>query len=240
MPLRLFLAYDWNMDLLAAGLWILAIGTAFDFRYIQRAFRWDWIRLGLGALAGLYLLIPFQLGTTTDADSRLLPALLVCALAVVISLPVRRPALGAALLAVCLGVRFGSIVSNWDRLSERLDSASRSLAVFEPGSRVMPVILIPTNSKEYPEQHFVSWAVISRDIFVPTMLAYRGQQPLAVTIPCGLYLRELPDSCAVDEKQVRQCYDYLWVYNPKGKRLRLPNSFERVFSDDSLTVWRVR
>ena len=105
-------------------------------------------------------------------------------------------------------------------------------------------MLLPEQSKNYPEYHFAAWAVPSRGAFLPTLFAQPDQQPLRI-VPPYAFAAGLPkdcngpDVCTLREAALRDKYDYVWLYNPLGKAVRAPASFARVFSEGAVTVWRV-
>lgn len=259
-PLTLFRAYDWRTDAVVVALWGLAAACLFGplvWRRIlpslaRRANRSS-LTLRVGArleggapllgflvLGVLYLVIPYQLGSTSDTDTRLLPALLVCALALLGSLPMRRLAPGLGLLAVCLLVRFGAVVYAWDRFAPRLDAHARAFAALEPGGRVLPVVLVPEDSKDYPEKHFLAWAVVSRHIFDPTLFALPDQHTLRITAPRPRCLTVKQGVCEVAETPTRACYDCVWVDNPANRAVRLPPGCDRIFANVPVDPRRVR
>ena len=158
------------------------------------------------------------------------PVLFVLALAAVGAVPLRRPRLGAVLLAACLLLRFGSILHAWDGLCGRLDAEARSFAVFRPGDRVLPVVLLPKRTKNYPEYHFAAWAAPDRGVFLPTLFTLPDQQPLRIVPPFAFAAGlpkgcDGPDACTLREAPLRDKYDYIWLYNPAGKAVRAPASF---------------
>lgn len=242
-PLEIFAGYDLRVDLPACMLWAAAVAATFAMPRFKDLAK-GWLPLALAALSAVYLILPLQLGSTNEADTRVLPVLFVVALAAVGSAPLRRPRLGAVLLAACLLLRFGSILHAWDGLCGRLDADARSFAVFAPGDRVLPVVLLPERSKNYPEYHFAAWAVPGRGAFLPTLFAQSDQQPLRI-VPPYAFAAGLPkgcngpDACTLREAPLRDKYDYVWLYNPVGKAVRAPASFSRVFSEGAVTVWRV-
>jgi hypothetical protein len=238
MPLVLFRGYDGLTDVLVVGLWAAAAVAFFGKPWPVG--RGGWPALAAAALLALYLVLPFQWGTTSDADSRLLPALLTCVLAWLAARPVRWPRLGAALLAVALIVRGGAVWHAWHRLDDRLQQEAPSFAHLEDGARVLPAVLISDITKEDPENHFTCLAVIAKRAFVPTVFAYRDQQPLNLhgyVLPAGAVKGGV---YTPDAEAVAAHYDYLWVYNPHGIELRLPAHWERTFAGGYVTLWRVR
>ncbi len=254
--------YSIPADLVSGGLWLAAIGAFFGTAL--RALPRHWIGLATVVLALSYVVLPLQWGWTYFADSRLLPALFVCGLAWLGTLPLRGVVLGSVLLAAGLLVRLGSIGSAWQGLDARLQEAARSFTVMQPESRVLPAVLVPDAGKDHPEWHFISQAVMDRRAFVPTMFAFRDQQPLRLTAyadPPGTLPRD--GWLLEDERQrgptfgnggrimVRDGvldlthdpatahYDYLWVYNPERVALALPAHWTKLFTGDAISVWRI-
>jgi hypothetical protein len=238
VPLTVFRGYSTTADVAAFLLWAAAAVSIFGVTAIKGVRR-DWLSLGLFAMIALYLVLPYQAQRTSDADSRLLPAILICAVACLGKLPLRRLAPGAVLLAASLVVRDGSIIRAWDRLSDRLASHARAFPPIERGGRVLPAVLLPGTSKEFPEAHFLCWAVIQRGAFVPSLFAYKEQQPLKLTLSCPDPLERGPQGYTINERTAQQYFDYAWVYNPKGERLLIPSGWRRLYSANSLTLWQI-
>jgi len=216
----LFRAYDTRFDAAALLPWLAAVLVAFGGALLQRRPA-SWLLLAMAALLGLYLLIPYQLGTTSDTDSRVLPALLVCGLAWLALQPAAHFRLALVLIALSLVIRQAGIQLAWHQVAGRLQSHIRALEVLPASARVLPVVHVPAQSKDYPEQHFVAWAVIQCGCFVPTLFADPGQHTLRIQQPAG------------------SAYDLLWVDNLDGKTIAIPEGSERLFAEGSLSVWRV-
>jgi hypothetical protein len=241
--LGIFRGYDWKSDAAVLLLWLGAVVVGFRFRAGDD--RRGGLLLSVFALAGLYLVLPFQLGSTSDTDTRLLPALLVCLVGYLGRFPTRRmvPALG--LLALALLLRYGSVIVAWERLRDRLDVASESLDVIAPGSRVLPVVMVPTLNKEWPECHFVCWSVVRRGTFVPYLFHARDQQPLAIREPYQGGV--LPDLRLIggraglpDLNLIRTHFDVVWLVTHERQPPPRPEAFEELFSRDGVKVWRIR
>ena len=234
-----FRGYDWRIDAATGLLWLAAVAACFG--PLSRRDRVPrGLLLSVAVLAVLYVVVPYQLGTTSDADSRALMPLLVCAIAVVSFLPLRRPGLGLTLLAVCLLLRYGSVLAAWHDFDARLAPQARAFAKLQPRSRVLPVLLAPHGHKDDLEQHFLAWAVVERDVYLPSLFAIGGQQPLTLHGPPEASLREQDGTLTIDEASLRGQYDYVWVLNLEGKELRLPDCCESIFHEGPLEIWQVR
>ena len=238
MPLTIFRGYSTAADAVALLLWGGAIATMFGVTRL-RGIRRDWLPFGVAVLATFYLVLPFQFRSTTDADSRLLPAVIIGVVACLGTLPLHRLALGAALLALCLVVRYGSIIRAWDRLSDRLAVHAQTFEIIETGSRVLPVLLNPLN-KENPEGNFLCWAVIRKGAFVPQMFASPDQQPLRLTLHSPNSVACGPNGYWINAAQARLCFDYAWVYNPEGRAVHIPEEWRCLYSVNALTLWQIR
>ena len=249
MPLSIFHEYDVRADILFVLLWC---GAA--FLLFGRSLRLGHPRLAgpslFAALATIlfavsYAALPAEVGGTSGADARMLPALIVCALAWLGTMPSRWSRLGVALLAAAIVVRAADMFLAWDRLGARLQSEARSFDYIKPNSSVLPLILLSEFSKEHPEMHFASMAVIERHAYVPTLFAEADQQPLRLTGETRLVSREpllqqMPlsaDKRFTLSDPAAAAYDYLWIYNPEGAALNLPREWERVFIEGSVTLW---
>jgi hypothetical protein len=106
-------------------------------------------------------------------------------------------------------------------------------------SRVLPVVtteLVKTN----PEAHYLCWAVMEREIFVPTLFHLKDQHTLSLRAPGWLCARSADGSFDLRAELVRQEYDYVWVYNPDARVMHVPERFAKIYSDRGLTVWRVK
>jgi hypothetical protein len=232
-----FRGYDNLPDVAAGLLWAAALLVAFG-PGLRRARGRAWLLLAVALLFGLYLVIPYNLGSTSDADSRLLPPLLVCALAWLATLPVRWPRLALALVALGLLLRVGAVWHAWGRLAARQQSYARAFDLFPPGSRVLPYVLAPEGRPSPALRQFPCWAVLSREVFVPTLFSDPAQHALALNAEDTECLERGPGGPVLDADCARRWYDFLWVYNPYAAPFAAPEHFTKVFEADALTVWR--
>lgn len=217
----LFRAYNTRFDVAAIETWLAAGVMAFGGALLHHR-RASWLLLAMAALLGLYLLIPFQLGTTSDTDSRVLPALLVCLMAWLALLPAAHFRLALMFIALSLVIRQAGIQLAWNQMADRLEGHVRTLKRLPPGARVQPMVYVPAQSKDYPEQHFVAWAVIERGCFVPTLFADPGQHTLRI------------------EDSTPTRYDILWVDNPAGKTVAYPEGSKCQDISKPLSIWLLK
>jgi hypothetical protein len=236
--LGVFRSYDWWIDLVVAGLWAAALLAWFRFGRPSTPTRLTTPILGLGLLLIFYIFIPYELGTTSAADTRLIPAILVCTLAVVAGMPIRRPLAGACLLASCLIVRHVEIYQAWSRLGNRLDRYAEAFRFISPGSRILP-INIPSHvsSKEQPEHHFHCWAVIEKNVFDPLLFAHAGQFVLRRSFPESYPMKIDLSNC--NSNELSRSYDYLWIMNLESQAMSLPPGLDPIYIQGSLTLCRI-
>lgn len=243
MPLSLYHGYDGVTDVLSLVAWGAA--AAMLFKAARSGRRWVPHAVALATLVPLYLIIPFQLGGTSDTDTRVLPAITVCALAAAGSLSPRRVGPGLALLAACLSIRDAGIYRGMRERSDMLAAQAGAFELMPPNSRVLPLVAIPALTKKNAELHFACWAVVLRRAFVPTIFAFHDQQPLEVVGPnipgpAAFPVIRGPDGWVLDEAAVRRDYDFVWKYDENHIRIELPASFEEVFAGGGVRLFRVR
>lgn len=236
MPLTLFRTYDVRLDVLAFLMWATAIVLGFRFREGNGWHR-QWIWLAIAAFGLLYLLIPAQLGSTSATDSRLLPAILVCAAALMSRCSLARWKLALLLLVSSFALHNLSVIRAWDGLSVNLSREAEAIELLQAGSRVLPVSLVPHHSKEFPGFHFASWAVIDRHVYIPTLFSYSDQQPLRLTDRQPSAPFELNGVLHVPDRIAAEGYRYIWLYNPAGARVKIPPQYRRIFKSSDLAVY---
>ena len=89
----------------------------------------------------------------------------------------------------------------------------------------MPVQVTEDNTL-FPENHFLCWAVMDKQIFVPSLFAFGDQQPLRFLTSCQEYAQKTPAGWTFAREKVRECYQYLWIYNPRKEVVSIPKSYE--------------
>jgi hypothetical protein len=234
----LFGDYDAKTSALVLFIWAVAMLSTFSSRSLfWKCFRFEWLHLAIVMLVIAYLVLPHNL-LSVGADSRLLPAILVTVLSALGKLPVRRVAFAVVVLAACVVLRGGAVVRAWNGISVRLDSYAQAFALIEPGSRVMPVT--PTwVDYNYPDMAFYAWAAVSRDAFIPTLFSRQDSHVLHLTAQNTIFVKREVDRYEFEEGPVSDSYDYVWLYNPEQKAVRVPEGWRRVFSADPMSLWRV-
>jgi len=237
-----FLSYDRRIDLLVGLLWLLAFLAW--FRIQVPPLRPCAANLTAAVIFfALYWIMPSKLGSTAGADGRVLPAVFICVLAVISELPTPGMLLGGLLLTSCVLVRQIEVELSWNRISGRLQSYSEAFQDLPPGSKVLPVILLPHWGIEYVDRGFHSWAAVERGVFVPGLWTIPGQHPLRKSVEFEGFrssggVTAKGQTVELDDPRLLSFYDFLWVLNRSGAKLRVPPAFELLSTRGSLTVWK--
>jgi len=173
--------YDRIFDIICFASLVLAAGVAYVRHYLVVI---PALRLPLVLLGIVYLAAPSQLMTASAVDHRL-PLVMAAVLAAgtSVSAPTSRLIRLAAFAGLALflarmtevWVHWGEADAVYARLLPILDQVPRGgrLAVGHPPEAV--------GSSPIPTTHLPALAIVRRDAFVPTLFAFRGQQPVALT-----------------------------------------------------------
>jgi len=145
------------------------------------------LRLALFFLLFLYVIAPTQIMTASAVDHRLplLLAFMLTAATVASGLSVRQARYVAIFLCALFVVRMGLVLQAWE---EAAQAYRRDIAVLDrlpEGARV--ALAYPASAiavDPVPKTHLPLLAVIRRDAFVPTLFAFKAQQPVLLT-PLG-------------------------------------------------------
>ncbi len=175
--------YDRAFDIVCFALFLGLIGWLAATRRLRLAPR---LAGAAGLVFAAYLLLPSQIYGGSGADHRLPVAMFLLLIAAsAAKFPNRRTAAAIGVVAaVLLVARMAVIEYVWLR-ADRIYSADLAgidmlprgakLAVAYPASAV--------NFVPVPEVHLAVLAVARREAFVPTLFAYKGQQPIALKPP---------------------------------------------------------
>ncbi|HKX11135.1 MAG TPA: hypothetical protein VJN67_23250 [Stellaceae bacterium] len=173
--------YDRVFDVGCFVVLVLAAGLGFFRRHLKVI---PGLLPALGLLAVVYLAAPSQLMTASAVDHRLPLVIGLVLSAATIGPRVSSGGLRLAALA-CLALFLARMAEVWVHW-ERADAVyARLLPILDQvpeGGRVAvgyPADAV--NSTAVPTTHLPVLAIVRRDAFVPTLFAYRGQQPVALT-----------------------------------------------------------
>ena len=142
------------------------------------------LRLPLLLLALAFVLAPTQLMTASAVDHRMPLAIAVLLASATTAPALRRRtviATGTAGIALFL-FRMGLVTAQWQQAQPGYARELAILAQVPEGGRL--AVAYPAGaiaSDPAPTTHLPTMAVIERQAFVPTLFAYRGQQPVRLT-----------------------------------------------------------
>lgn len=203
--------------------------------------------VGVGCLA-MFLVGPTVLFGGAPADARfLLPAAALITLAFDFEFP--RPK-AITLLAVFVGLvvfRLGTIGYYWHGIDAELRGQVALFAAIPEGAKVYPMVKIadgPDEKKqELPMFHAVGYAVIDRRVYVPTLIAFAGHNPLRYKEPrvTGHADPEpFPPAEKVDWELIFARHDYLYCWHvPDTYRREIEKRCVPVVEKDGGSIWRV-
>lgn len=227
-----FMGYNHRTyDLALFACWLVAVGFLFRWREV----RWHWLGLAFAMLLVAYFLLPEAVGTTSIVYPRLLPVIVVVGIAYAATLPIRELR-WAVLLAGAIGAaRVALVAWNWSGLAAEIDENRTCFAKMQAESRVFPVNLEEVRFQK-PQITVLGWGVIERRLFVPTLLAIPGQQPLRLDV------ERLPGDRSEWISNIRKLavgYDYLWVYNPHRRPTDVPDEWPLICSSGNVSLFRI-
>jgi hypothetical protein len=223
-----FAAYHPVADVIAA---LLALAA------VVATVRVDWLTLSFLAFLVLYLVLPEAIATTSDVDSRMPPAAFGCLLGLLARLPLRRPALGAALVLATAVVRIGSIGVGWSQAAADNAADVAFIHQIPRGSRILAYSM-PPFKKAQPQVYIAAWAVPDRQALVSSLFADEGLQPLRLPVVPADYVS--PDGKGIVADKVRGAFDYVWLYNADGAPFGVPTDWSIVHRLGPIVVWKVR
>jgi hypothetical protein len=173
--------YDRVFDVGCFVLLVLLAGVAYARHHLVLV---PALRLPMALLAIVYLAAPAQLMTASAVDHRL-----PLAMAVILAAGTAAPALtrGLVRLIALAGLalflaRTAEVWVNWERADAVYARLLPILDQVPPGGRL--AVGYPPEaiaSSAIPITHLPTLAIMRRDAFVPTLFAYRGQQPVVLT-----------------------------------------------------------
>jgi hypothetical protein len=143
------------------------------------------LRIALAILFAVYLLLPSQMMTGSGVDRRIPIALFLLLIAATApALPARAARLLGIAIAAVFIARMAVIEAVWLK-ADRLYAADIAVIDSLPQGAKLAVANPPhdVNAGAIPQLHVATLAAARREAFVPTIFAYRTQQPLALRPP---------------------------------------------------------
>lgn len=209
--------YDVRADLAFALLVVAAVAGvlwAGGRRPSLRDFDRRLLAVGIGLLV-VFLAAPRDLITASGADARLILPAGVVLLVSYRGNPRtgRRVAYATALVAV-LAARVCVVWNEWARFEPAERRALALLDRVPEGARIFPIFAPAGGADEQKRErvfrHFVHYATIRRHAYVPSLFAWRGQQPLVFRVPPPEELTNGTEAPTVSRTALAT-YDYVWA-----------------------------
>lgn len=241
--------YNLKLDALL-GVVLLFVGVVLFRRATSVGVVWPTFLVSV-VCGVLFLAFPKAVLTAWSVDARfVVPATLLFVLSLRISVPRATGKFLLLLLLAVLSLRVGSAWAMWAALDARVAAQVRVLDTLPEGARVYPMYVAPRDWEqgrvERVFDHLGHYATIRRRARLPTLFAWRSQQPLFVrTMPRHVapspgyadqwlevsdrWLAYLPD------------YDYVWSYNADVRLAALLRQRAAPVADsDGFTLWKIK
>jgi hypothetical protein len=202
---------------------------------------WRWLAVTVGFF-GVFLLLPYGWGASSDLDVRLVPPLCLLPLAV---FRVGRRANWIAVLAVALTVlRVSNITTGFQSETQKSVAMNHGIEQIARNARIFP--LVDTCKDEDPLDyyyvHYWAYAVIRRGAVSPYLFDIPGQTPMRITDEPYMsdgYWGHCYD-VEPDWDQVAADYDYIWSYGDQRFSRGIREVADKVFEESPLILYRVR
>ena len=236
-PVRLYTSKQLDVIVLAS----LALLT---FLVLKKRPKFEWQPVWLAVCAILllvYFLAPGNYGFGGYIYVRFLPFLYLFFLAVIRFKRVPHSLyVGLALLVLFR-------VATWEQLfisrQRELAQLSASFAAIPQNAKVLPLTRLRASGViGMGGLHHLEYGVIQRGFLDPQLFHMQGVQPIRlVGSPyCINAYCDVAGAPEIDWRQVANSYDYLWVYNNPEIKTFASGIGDMIFSNDSVTVYRVR
>jgi hypothetical protein len=202
---------------------------------------WRWLVV-LAGFFGVFLLLPYGWGASSDLDVRLVAPLCLLTLAV---LQVGRRANWIAVLAVALTVlRVFNIATGFQNETQRNWAMNRGIEQIARDARVFPLVDTCKDGDplDYYYVHYWAYAVIRRGAISPYLFDIPGQTPMR--IPWEPYMSDGYWAHCEDAEpawaRVAADYDYIWDYGDHRYQRGIGEVADKVFEETPLILYRVR
>lgn len=232
--------YDERLDHIFIGGLVLCLLIAV-VRNRELRVNWRWL-VTLAGFFGVYLLLPYGWGASSDLDVRFVAPLCLLALA---ALRVGRRANWIAVLAVALTLlRVFNIATGFQEEAKKSAAMNRGIEQIAHNSKVFPLVdtCKDDDPLDYYYVHYWAYAVIRRGAISPYLFDIPGQTPMRITwapsMPDGYW-----DHCFDVEpawEQVAGDYDYIWSYGDQRYQRGISEVADKIFEESPLILYRVR
>jgi hypothetical protein len=232
--------YDDTLDkIFLAGLVLCLLIAVVRNRELR--VNWRWLAVTVG-FYGVFLLLPYGWGESSDLDVRLVPPLCLLTLAV---FRVGRRANWIAVLAVVLtALRVFNITTGFQEESRKSVAMDHGIAQIARNAKVFPLVdaCQDDDPLDYYYVHYWAYAVIRRSAISPYLFDIPGQTPMRIKWEPYMsdgYWGHCYD-VEPDWERVAADYDYIWSYGDQRYQRGIGEVAEKVFEESPLIVYQVR
>jgi hypothetical protein len=232
--------YDDTLDkIFLAGLVLCLLIAVVRNRELR--VNWRWLAVTVG-FYGVFLLLPYGWGESSDLDVRLVPPLCLLTLAV---FRVGRRANWIAVLAVVLtALRVFNITTGFQEESRKSVAMDHGIAQIARNAKVFPLVdaCQDDDPLDYYYVHYWAYAVIRRGAISPYLFDIPGQTPMRIKWEPYMsdgYWGHCYD-VEPDWERVDADYDYIWSYGDQRYQRGINEVAEKVFEESPLIVYQVR
>ena len=197
----------------------------------------------------LYLIMPYSIITSANADWRLLlpiALLLVCTSNIRnISKPIKHTIIGVFLLLYIAQTTL--LLQRWGQNQSTLAAAEKAIQQIPRGSKLYSLFFFNNHRLEGNRlMHYPASAVISRSAFIPSLFAYASQQPLSYNEKYKK-LRLTKVRFQIPEEPTPKLWsrllssaDYLLVYRSKDSKTLPRNKLTQAYQEGPISLWKVK
>jgi hypothetical protein len=237
-PVRLFTSR--GLDVLVLAVIVFLIILVWKGRQ-SVAMRPVWLTV-CAALLLVYVMAPSGYGIGGYIDVRIVPFLYLFLLAVWRFQRVPRYLYFGLVLLVL--IRVATVEGMFIARQHELTQLTASFEAIPRDAKVLQILRI---EPEVPligrgDIHHLDYGVIQRGFLVPTLFHLSGVQPIRLigSTYCPNVYCNVFHASAIDWQQIANSYDYLWVHSYPEIIPSVLQIGDVVFSNDSVTVYRVR
>lgn len=242
-----FLSYNLIVDAIL-GLVLVLLVLFLLMRSDRRLASWEFLLLG-GVFVGLYFIAPMRGAQSSYVDRRfLLPAVvfLLMALRIGLAKPVMRYVL-IGLLSLPV-IKAGEVWYYWTWIGQDVKKQVELLKLLPEGSRLYPMVVHDQSSTTgwLWEMHFFytsHYATIYRQVFVPTIYAWKSQNTLYLRMPDNGYVQTERSTSVdqVDWEFIAAHYDYLFGSRlPEQFKVRVVSYGDLMAKSGNTVLYRFR
>jgi len=236
-PLRLFTSKGLDLIALAGLAFLILLAVKRGRKFVLQP---AWLAVCATSLL-TYFVAPGNYGLIGYIDTRFLPFAYLFLLAAIRFKRVPRSLYFGLILLVLFRI------ATWEQLfisqQRELGQLTASFEAIPRNAKVLPLTHVPARGViGTAVTHHLMYGVIQRGFLDPQVFHHPGIQPIRLvgSLYCLNVRCDIAGEPRVDWQQVANSYDYLWVYNAPETLPFASRIGDVVFSNDYVTVYRVR